>query len=59
MLKRMKKETTMKRTTVNLPEELWIEAKVRAARERKDAQDVLRDALEAWLRPRKGGRDAR
>jgi hypothetical protein len=45
---------TKKRTTVMLPEDLWIEAKVRAARERKDTQDVLRDALEAWLRPGKG-----
>jgi len=39
----------MHRTTINLPEHLWIEAKVRAAREKKDAQDVLREALQAWL----------
>jgi Arc/MetJ-type ribon-helix-helix transcriptional regulator len=63
MVKASRVAGAMHRTTVNLPVALWIEAKVRAARESKDAQDVLREALEAWLgvkaSTKKGGRDAR
>lgn len=54
MVKKKSVEPEMHRTMILLPEELWIEAKVRAARERKNAQDVIREALEAWL-SKKGG----
>ncbi len=48
----------MVRTTVELPEDLWRRAKVRAVDERSDLRSVIIAALEAYLRTRtrEGGR---
>ena len=45
------------KTTVDLPEELWRAAKIRAVDERKDLRSVLVDALELYLKgkAKKGG----
>jgi hypothetical protein len=51
-----KKGVPMKRTTILLPDGLWWKVKEQAAREHRDAQDVVSDALERYLREaRKGG----
>lgn len=42
----------MVKTSLKIPDHLWEEAKVRAARERKDLADVVAEALEAHLKPR-------
>lgn len=44
------------KTTVDLPEDLWRKAKVRAMDERKDLRQVIIVALEAYLKskPRRG-----
>lgn len=42
-------ERTVK-TTVDLPEDLWRKAKVRAMDERKDLRQVIIAALEAYLK---------
>ena len=36
--------------TVRLPDSLWRDVKVRALDERRDAQDVVADALRAYLK---------
>ncbi len=41
------------KTTVDLPEDLWRRAKVRAVDERTDLRRVVISALEAYLRPGK------
>ncbi len=48
----------MVKTTVELPEELWRAAKIRAMDERTDFRSVVVRALEAYLKGRKreGGR---
>jgi hypothetical protein len=38
------------KTSLKIRDDLWEEAKVRAARERKDLADVVNQALEAHLR---------
>ncbi len=54
MQKPMKKPEKRK-TTILLVEGLWWRVKEQAARERRDAQDVIADALEAYLK-KKGGK---
>lgn len=45
------------RTSIELPEELWTGAKIRAAQEKTNLQDVIADALRQYLKlPRKGGK---
>ena len=45
----------MVKCTLKLPAPIWREARIRALDERKDFQDVVADALEAYLkRPQKG-----
>jgi hypothetical protein len=45
------------KTSIEIPEDLWTEAKIRAAREKKSLQEVVADALREHLkRPRKGGK---
>jgi len=39
------------KTTVELPEDLWRAAKIRAMDERSDLRSVLIAALEAYLKP--------
>ncbi|MDE3155247.1 MAG: hypothetical protein KGN76_09095 [Acidobacteriota bacterium] len=41
------------KTTVELPEDLWRAAKIRAMDERSDLRSVLIAALAAYLKPRK------
>lgn len=47
----------MVKTTVELPEDLWRAAKIRAMDERSDFRSVVIAALDAYLkaRPKKGG----
>lgn len=44
------KEGQTVKTTVELPEELWRKAKIRAMDERSDLRSVIIDALEALLK---------
>ena len=42
------------KTSLSMPEELWREAKIRAMDEKRNLQDVVADALKAYLKtPRK------
>jgi hypothetical protein len=47
----------MVKTTVDLPQELWRAAKIRAMDERSDLRSVIVAALEAHLKtkPKRGG----
>lgn len=38
------------KTSLTLPMELWQQAKIRAVQERRDLQDVIASALEAYLK---------
>lgn len=51
-VKDMPNEQTAK-TTMRLPAELWKETKIRAIRQGIDAQDIVSEALEQFLK--KGG----
>ncbi len=48
------------KTTVSLDETLWARARMRAIEERRDLQDIVADALKAYLRTpvaqKEGGR---
>jgi len=45
------------RTSIEIPEEVWTAAKIRAAQEKTNLQEVIADALRQYLRlPRKGGK---
>lgn len=45
------------RTSIEIPEELWIAAKVRAAHEKSNLQEVIAEALRHYLKlPKKGGK---
>lgn len=45
------------RTTVQLPEDLWKQAKFRAVEDMTNLQDVIAEALREYLkRPKKGGK---
>jgi hypothetical protein len=46
----------MVKTTLELPEELWRRAKVRAMEERRDLRDLLIEGLELVLKRGKGGK---
>jgi hypothetical protein len=52
-----RKEGHMVKTTVDLPEELWRAAKIRAMDERTDLRSVIIAALDAHLKakPKRGG----
>jgi len=54
----MEKPGAKTKTTILLPEGLWWRVKEQAARERRNAQDVIADALEGYLRAakKKGGK---
>jgi metal-responsive CopG/Arc/MetJ family transcriptional regulator len=46
----------VKRTSIVLPETLWTRVKQRALHEKRNAQEIVADALEDYLRKaRKGG----
>jgi plasmid stability protein len=40
----------MRKTSLSLPEPLWRRARVRAAQEDRDLQDVVADALTLYLK---------
>jgi hypothetical protein len=45
------------KTSVEIPEELWAAAKIRAVHEKSNLQDVIAAALRQYLRaPKKGGK---
>lgn len=53
------KARDLKRTSLNLSEGLWTRIKMQALREKRDAQELVAEALENYLRRvKKGGRDA-
>lgn len=43
------------RTTVHLPEDLWVAAKIRAAQDKANLQDVIAAALREYLKKSKKG----
>ncbi len=44
------------KTSIEIPEEVWRAAKIRAMDEKKNFQDIVAEALREFLRkPRKGG----
>ncbi|MDQ5870674.1 MAG: hypothetical protein M3547_00500 [Acidobacteriota bacterium] len=56
MKTRTRKGVITLKTSIEIPEDLWTEAKIRAARERKPLQEVVADALREHLkRSKKGG----
>jgi metal-responsive CopG/Arc/MetJ family transcriptional regulator len=47
----------IKRTSISLPEKLWKAIRTRAIGEGRNAQEIVAEALEEWLRkPKKGAR---
>jgi hypothetical protein len=44
------------KTSIEIPEDLWRAAKIRAMNERKNFQDVTAAALREYLKPKKGGK---
>lgn len=49
-------EETIIRTTIRVPEKLWMRIRQRAIQERTSAQDLVIVALEAYLKTAKGGK---
>ncbi len=48
------------RTSIEIPEDLWTAAKVRAVHEKINLQDVIAAALREYLKKaKKGGKDER
>ncbi len=44
------------KTSIEIPEEIWRAAKIRAMDEKKNFQDIVAEALAEFLRkPKKGG----
>lgn len=44
------------KTSIEIPEDVWRAAKIRALDERKNFQDIVAEALREFLkRPKKGG----
>ena len=39
------------KTSIELPEDLWQEAKIRSMVERKNLQDIVAEALRSFLQP--------
>jgi hypothetical protein len=54
-----RKKTGPVKTSLQLPEELWLRAKVYAAEHRTDLRGVIVAALEAFLPKPKGGTHAK
>ena len=52
----------MKKTTIRLPEKLWLETRIHGLNEGINFQDIIEEALELYLKqskgnkPRKGGK---
>lgn len=44
----------VKKTSIVLPEKLWSRVRIRAVHERRNAQEIVAEALEEYLRKRKG-----
>jgi hypothetical protein len=55
----MATERTTVKTTVDLPEDLWRRAKMRALDERTDLRSVMIAALDAYLKTRPLRREAK
>jgi hypothetical protein len=48
------------KTSLEIPEEVWKAAKIRAMDEKKNFQDIVTEALQDFLkRPKRGPKDAR
>jgi hypothetical protein len=53
---RFEEGVTTVKTSIEIPEELWRAAKIRAVEQRKNFQDVVAEALREFLKkPKKGG----
>jgi hypothetical protein len=53
-----KRQGKPKKTSIVVPENLWISLKARAVHGRRNVQELVAEAIEDYLR-KKGGRDAR
>ncbi len=51
-----KAKPKMIKTTLRLPEELWKRVRMHSIEADRDAQDIVADALEQYLKQQKGGR---
>jgi hypothetical protein len=50
-------EVSTVRTSIEIPEDLWTAAKIRAVHDKTNLQDVIAAALRDYLkRPKKGGK---
>ena len=57
MKDKSEEKAKMKKVTVNVSEELWVELKVAAARERTTMGELISRLVEAYLKKReKGGK---
>jgi hypothetical protein len=45
-----KKQGMTQRTTIDLPQDIWIELKVQAAHQRRSMKEIILDAVQAHLR---------
>jgi hypothetical protein len=48
------KGTQLVKTAFALPADLWLEAKILSARQHRTLQEVVADALAAYLKPARG-----
>ena len=53
--KRKKKDVPMRKTTIRLPEDIWMRARIRALEEKTEFQTVVADALKAYLEAKRKG----
>ncbi len=52
-----KEVSTVSKTSLNLPADLWKKVRIRALEEDRNAQEIVIEMLEEYLRrPKKGGR---
>lgn len=49
-----KRPTTIHRTTIDMPQDLWVELKVAAARQRTTMKRLILDAVRALLKRARG-----
>jgi hypothetical protein len=52
------KGTEIQKTNVGLPKRTWEAAKIQAMREGRTLQELIAEAVDVYLRKKKGGRNA-
>jgi len=58
-MKIRKENIPMVKTSLRLPEDIWQAARIRAIEERRDAQDLVADALRDYLKQKTRKESAR